>query len=224
MKITAIKQARFIALFDVDELIPSGLISMSRIAPAIVKRFEFQKNTVPEEGEGDGKSKGFEFFDGIWEGTPVQRLAVFNDGIIIETRVSTTRSREILDASLEWAKVEFGIHAASDIMRRLRYLSVLSFQSNAPILSFGSALSNMAAHMSTAMASITGSERIYSGTRIDINFDRSTDKEPIAGLTIQTLALEPFESRRYYSQAPLPTDEHVALLENFESDVLASSR
>ena len=223
MKIMAIKQARFIALFDVDELIPSGLVSMSRIAPMISKRFEFQKYSAPREEEREGKSKGFEFFDGIWDdGTPVQRLAIFNDGIIIETRISTSRSKEILIASLEWAEGEFGVHASSDIMRRLRYLSVLSFQSEAPILGFGSALSNIADRMSTAMASITGQERRYSGTRIDIDFDRSSGKEPIASLTIQTLALEPSESHRYYSQAPLPTDEHISLLEKFEADVLGS--
>jgi hypothetical protein len=218
MKIMAIKQARFISLFDVDELVPSGLISMSRLVPIIASRFEFQKNAPPEEGEG--KSKGFEFFDGVWNGTPIPRLAIFNDGIIIETRISTSKSREVLEQALHWASTELGIRVTSDIMRRLRYLSVLSFQSEAPVLGF-SPLENAIRSVSASLSSITGRQRAYGGTRIDIDIDRSSDKEPIAPFTIQTLALEPFESHRYFSQAPLPTEEHIALLERFEADVLA---
>jgi hypothetical protein len=222
MKVTAIKQARLIALFDIDELMPIGLISMAKIVPAIAQRFEFQRFTTPEGGEDKDSSKGFEFFEGMWNETPVQRLAIFNDGIIVDTRVSTSRSREILIESMDWAKDQFGLKTGKDILRRLRYLSTLTFQSKAPILAPCTALSNAANRMTAAMGSITGLDRGYAGTRIDINFDRTTDKEPIAGLTIQTLALEPFQANRFFSQAPLPTDEHIALLEKFELDVLGT--
>jgi len=220
MKVTAIKQARFVALFDIDELIPSGLISMSTVVPAIANRFGFQTTKTPRNDDKPDESKGFEFFDGIWDGTPVQRLAIFNDGIILETRVSTSKSREILVESMKWAEGELGIQATSDFLRRPRFVSVLAFQSDAQIFGHSLAINNAAQAMSEAMASVTGKERKYSGIRIDIDFDRSGDKEPVSSFTIQTLALEPFEFSRYYSQAPLPTEQHIALLEKYESDVL----
>jgi hypothetical protein len=222
MKVLTIKQARFIALFDVDELMPLGLTPMSKIVPTIASRFEFQGFTTPNNGQDKDSSKGFEFSDGIWDGTPVPRLAIFNDGIIVETRISTSRSREIFTESMDWAKRELGLKVGEDILRRLRFLSILTLQSKAPLLNPSVAISNAADRMAAAMEAITGREREYSGIRIDIDFDRSADKESIAGLTIQTLALEPFQSNRYFSQAPLPTDEHIALLEQYETDVLAA--
>jgi len=43
-------------------------------------------------------------------------------------------------------------------------------------------------------------------------------KEPIAGFTIQRRVDTPFGENKYFSEAPLPTEIHLDLLQQFESD------
>jgi hypothetical protein len=74
--------------------------------------------------------------------------------------------------------------------------------------------------MADLLTSITGQSRKYAGTRIDLDFDHTSDRDTIATFSIQRLPGEPFEANKYFSQAPLPTEAHIALIEQFESDVL----
>jgi hypothetical protein len=85
-------------------------------------------------------------------------------------------------------------------------------------------LNNAANALTDLMASITGRPRSYEGVRIDLDFDHSSDRDAIAPFTIQRLGIEAFDSNRYYSQAPLPTESHIALIERFEADVLAAQK
>jgi hypothetical protein len=48
-------------------------------------------------------------------------------------------------------------------------------------------------------------------------------KVPIAPLTIQRRITSPFEQNKFYTEAPLPTDTHIALIEQLEADILASN-
>jgi hypothetical protein len=219
MRITAIKLARVIALFDTDELTPRGEISLAKFIAAASKKFEFQK--FPTAGEQVEEKNGLVFLDGTWNDTPVMKLTIFNDGIILETNTSTSRSIQILKESLDWAKQELGLHVEEEMLRRIRYISQLSFFSEAPILTHSQPTNNAAKTMAELLASITGQRRKYEGIRIDLDFDHSANRDTIAPFTIQRLGVESFESNRYFSQAPLPTEAHIALLEQFEADVLA---
>jgi hypothetical protein len=219
MRITAIKLARVIALFDSDELTPYGGVSTTKVAAEIAKKFEFQK--YPRPGEEFDNKKGIEFLDGIWESTPVTKLTIYNDGIIIDTRHSTSRSLQILAESLHWAKMELGLHFEDDMLRRTRYLSSFSFFSEVPILKHSQAINNASKTMAELMESITGQSREYEGTEIDLDFDHSSNRDALAPFTIQRLGVEPFKSNRYYTQAPVPTEALIALVEQFEADVLA---
>jgi hypothetical protein len=222
MKVAAIKLARVIALFDTDELTPAGGISSTRAALEIGKKFDFQ--ILPKAGDPADEKTGLAFHDGIWDGTPVLKLAIFNDGIILETNSSTSRSLQILKDSLSWAKQELGLHFEDEMLRRIRYLNTLSFATEAPILTHSQPLNNAANALTDLMASITGRPRSYEGVRIDLDFDHSSDRDAIAPFTIQRLGIEAFDSNRYYSQAPLPTESHIALIERFEADVLAAQK
>jgi hypothetical protein len=83
-------------------------------------------------------------------------------------------------------------------------------------------MNNAAMAMAELTKSITGQTRKYEGSRIDLDFDHSANRDTVAPFTIQRLGVESFESNRYYTQAPLPTEAHIALVEQFEADVLAT--
>jgi hypothetical protein len=219
MKITAIKLARVIALFDTNELTPGGEISLSKFITEATNKFGFQK--FPTAKEPAEENNGLVFLNGAWNDTPVLNLTIFNDGIILETNTSTARSIQILRESLHWAKQELRLHFEEEMLRRIRYLSSFGFYSEAPILKHSQPMNNAAKTMSEFMKSILGQNWDYDGSRIDLDFDHSINRAAIAPFTIQRLGVESFDSNRYFSQAPLPTDAHIALVEQFEADVLA---
>jgi hypothetical protein len=55
-----------------------------------------------------------------------------------------------------------------------------------------------------------------------MNSEQIPRKPLHAPFTIQRRAETAFAENKYFSEAPLPTNEHVALLETFEADVIAS--
>jgi hypothetical protein len=57
-------------------------------------------------------------------------------------------------------------------------------------------------------------------TRLDVDFARHEGQIPIAAFTIQRRGQTPFEENKYFSEAPLPTDIHINLLEQFEADTV----
>ncbi|MDR3487189.1 MAG: hypothetical protein P4M05_20065 [Bradyrhizobium sp.] len=220
MKVTAIKLARTIVFFDTSELRPTGIIALHQIGAEISKKFGFQKHPAP--GDEIDDEKGFVFEAGAWDGTVVDKLTIYNDGIILDTQISTDCSLRILRESLLWANQSLGLHFDEEMLLRTRYLSTFAFQSDVPILNQSRAIVNAARTMTDLMTSITGTSRPYEGIRIDLNFDSRSHKEPIGPFTIQRLGTTPFDAFRYFTQAPLPTDAHIALIQQFEADVHSS--
>ncbi|MDR3738808.1 MAG: hypothetical protein P4L40_07290 [Terracidiphilus sp.] len=220
MKVTAIKLARAIVFFDTGELRPTGIIALHQIGAEIAKKFGFHKLPAAEDAIDD--QKGFVFETGLWNGTVVDKLTIYNDGIILDTQISTDCSLNILRESLIWANQSLGLHFDEEMLRRTRFLSTFAFHSDAPILNQSRAIVNAARTMTELMESITGTTRPYEGIRIDLSFDSRSHKEPIAPFTIQRLGTTPFDAARYFTQAPLPTDTHIEVIRRFESDVLTS--
>jgi hypothetical protein len=220
MKISAITGARIIALFELNDLYPYGAVSLARITPQIIAKLGF--SVFPTSIESFDESKGVTFQDGMWDGLPIEKLTIYNDGIVLDANQDTATSLKILKEALRWAADEFGLSVSERMFNRIRFVSSFAFYSDVPLLLSSSPLANMAQRMSEELMPILGKQRHYEPVRIDIEFDRSEDKANTTGLTIQRRANSPFEENKYYTQAPLPTDVHIALIERFEADVLAS--
>jgi len=220
MKTASIKLARAVVLFDVDELVPYGHLSPSVFLQKIAERFAFQK--MPSLKGEQPQDSGISFSTGVWNETPVDKLTIFKDGILMDTRVSTARSLEVIREALEWAHSEMSIVIGDDIFTQIRYLSTLTFISDAPMLTFSKPLLNVNKTLSKMLHEHLGVEREVRGVRMDFSFDREAFKDPIAPFTVQQLEGHSFDSNRYFSQAPLSTEAHLELLNQFENDILHS--
>jgi hypothetical protein len=58
----------------------------------------------------------------------------------------------------------------------------------------------------------------YELTNFTIDFDQLARKHPLGRFSIQRRDNTPFSENKYYSDAPLPTELHIKLLEQFEAD------
>lgn len=220
MQVKAILVARLLGFVELATLNPEGRIFFPNIISGIVERFNFQKYpTTPEQFD---EVKGIEFHDGQWDGINVQKLVMYNNGFLVETQSSTDDSERIMLASLEWAKTELGITFDPKMIYRRRYLSDLVFSTDAPIIDGFSPISNLVTNLSDMTEAVLDERLHYAGLRLDVDFERFQRQAPIAPFTIQRRNDYAFSDNTYYSEAPLPTELHVQLLEEYEKDILAA--
>lgn len=218
MEVTSIPIARFVAIFELTELDPQGKINYPDLFSALVARYKFHK--FPQKTEEFDLHKGAVFEAGKWDRGSVEKVVIFGNGFIVETRSSTDESEAFLHDVLTWAKEQFGIRYSPETMTRKGYVNQIVFRSDVPILSqLSDPLSFLAKRVSQAVG-VREKQRIdYELTQFWIHYDQTTRKAPLAAFTIQRRVDVPFSDNKYFSEAPLPTKEHIALLEALENDV-----
>jgi hypothetical protein len=219
MKVAAINLSRVLAFVELSDLNPRGAVSMTRITPTLVDKASFR--LFPTTLEQFDETKGITFEDGIWDGIPVEKMTVYNNGIMMDTRSGTDVSLRLIREILAWSVNEFGLVLPENALQRIRFLNQFTFYSDALAKLGWSPIRGLADSLSEHLAEITGKSREYQVVRIDIDFDRLEQQVPIAPLTIQRRGLASFEDNKFYTEAPLPTDAHIALIGEFESSLLA---
>jgi hypothetical protein len=125
---------------------------------------------------------------------------------------------------LVWGAEKFGLNYKSGMIKRFAYVSNLTFYSDAPILNISSALSNLAAKTSALITEIWQEPVSYEPLSVAVGHDPLSRKNPIATFTIQRRAETKFSENKYFSESPLPTDEHLKLLVEYEKDLLGSKK
>ncbi len=189
--------------------------------PALVKRCSFQK--FPREyGELD-EQKGVEFLEGKWGEITVERFIVYQNGILVDTRSSTADSEKVLEEALLWAASEFGLAYRPGMIKRKGYVSNLTFYSEIPLLSgLNDAISKLSARIGDATSQVVGHPLSFETVGITINHEwPQVAGRPIAAFTINRRIETPFSENKYFSEAPLPTDLHLTLLQDLENDLSA---
>jgi hypothetical protein len=221
MQLKAILLARAIALFDINELNPGGKVFFPNVVGELVERFQFQ--TFPKTPEQFDETKGVEFLDGHWDGINVTKMTIYFNGILLETQSSTDDSKRIIDEALRWATERFGLRYEPDMITHWKFLNAFSFTTDAPILEAHTAVTKLANGISRAMGDVI-EDLSYRPIRLDIDVDRFNKQMSIAYFTIQRKVDASFLANRYLTEAPLETDIHVKLIEDFEANVLAASK
>jgi hypothetical protein len=207
----------FVETFDLN---PQGTVFFPDLVAKLVEKCRFQK--YPQTIEDFDEQKGVEFLAGVWDRVNVEKLTIYNNGILLDTRVSTAISEGILAEALNWAK-QFGLTYRPDMIKRWGYLSSLTFYSDVPLLGPEAAITTLTRRVSEKLAQrVTDANLNYKPIRLDFDFDRSQINFPLAAFTIQRRGVAPFSENKYFSEAPLRSEDHLALLEEFERNVSAS--
>jgi hypothetical protein len=187
----------------------------------LVKRCNFQK--FPREYGDLDEQKGVEFLEGKWGGITIERLAIYRNGIMLDTRSSTADSEKILGEALVWTAKEFGITYRPGMFKRKGYVSNLTFYSGVPLLSgLNRALTKLANRVGEATSQIVGENFSYEPIGISVQYDLIPMRQPVAPFTIQRRIETPFSENKYFSEAPLPTELHLTLLQEFENDLVGT--
>jgi hypothetical protein len=216
MKLSSVILARTLAYVEAFDLVATGQAYFPEIVAELVKRYGFLK--FPKTIEEFDQNKGVEFGGGRAGNRVIERFAIFDTLLLLETRSNTTDSKQILEEMLSWATSKFSLDYQPDMVKHFAYVSGLSFYSEKAILQ-NRALDGLAQATSRAVSEIWNEPIVYSGLSLALGHDPLSRKYAMANFVIARRAEAKFEENKYYSEAPLPTDVHIKLLEEFESEL-----
>ncbi len=211
--------SRVLAFVDTADLSPTAGINAPEFVREIAKQFQFQK--YPQTLEELDPLKGMTFLTGRIGKRTISKFVIWSNVLVIETRSNTTEAKALLEEIILWSAAKFNLTYAPEMITRYAYISDLSFYSEAPILSVSPLWENIARKTSAALTEIWKEPIHYEPFEFKIGHDPLVRKWEIAPFQITRRVEHKFTENKYFSEAPLTTDMHVALLEEYEAGILA---
>jgi hypothetical protein len=210
MKIQTIdSQAWWIAL--ADEIRPTEGWDSAAFFSEIKRTFEFP------EGQKAGQGGGVEFNEGVLRRdtrlTSIPQIALYNDGINVSVRGTTSQSEEILQMILELGR-SLGIREPTT--RPLHYyVSTI-------VVDFDKSLDALIPKSFLKKISDAGIWENSHFLSIAFNSDKTERRGPLTAVNPTSFSIgrrieAPYEMNRYFSQASTTTEKHTELLEGLEA-------
>ena len=219
MELLSVLMARALAWVEPTELNPRDAVFYPDLARALIARYNFQK--FPQKLEDFDETKGVTFATGRLGDSVIEQLVIYTYGIVLDTRSSTQESKRLLEEALQWGSDELGLAYKPSMIRRWQYLSHVTFRSDVPLEGVHTAFQKLANSMTKQVLELTGEDLKYELSAFFVDYDQLARKHPLGRFSIQRRDNTPFSENKYFSDAPLPTDMHIKLLEEFERDILA---
>ena len=215
MELIAITQARIAAMIQLHEWDPFGKALTLEALGTLGKRYSFAK--VPTKLEDVDFQRGVELQEGRHREIRVDRIVIFLNAIVVDTRSSTEDSQVILNDLLELSRGTFGSGLKP---ARQTFASQLVFRSEMQLAKMNPILSRMAGVLSERTSSDLRHPFTVEPTAILLHVDTAQARTTPATFSIERRNEIPFAEKTYFSSAPLRTVEHVKLVEEFEAALL----
>jgi hypothetical protein len=220
VKLAAINLARTLAFIETVDLDPKGKLFFPDFVKAMADRYKFQ--TLPKFEER--QEKGLIFEEGKISNKVIGKLQIFNALIVLETRSNTSDSKQLIEEMLLWGAAKFDFNYSPGAIKRFGYVSDVSFYSEVQLLGAGSRpLLELAAKTGAAVSEIWQESIPYYPSNLAVGHDPTTRKMGLAPFSITYRVDARWSENKYFSEAPLPTDLHLKLLEDFERGMIAAA-
>jgi hypothetical protein len=218
MKLISVDSARTTWLFPLSELNPNGR-SLTQAFIDLKERYNFKK--APAHSlDFDPEAKGLVFNQGDFVNrdgiSVIVKLTIFTDGVVSDSWSSTRDSEELLEDTMKWLKTEHGLSLPPDRKVRRLYLSQLTVSAEKGQIAGKPELKALGELLSSKLAETGRPNKGFTVGGFSLwseDWDQSGSPAPYR-FEIKAGSL-PGENR-YYASAPLPTDVHLALLEEQE--------
>jgi len=215
MELLAIRLARFVLYISTEEINPRGRVFIPDVPDALVERYKFVKR--PMTLDDYDETKGITFEGGRWNDISIDRLVMYRNGFMLDTRSSTNDSEKILNDVLKWGSDTFGFVINIPTKPRKLYASEVLFHSDISIDLINSEIYALAARATERVHEWLGQKTPYQTFGISFSTDSFIEKFAPPPFRIERLLDAPFTDNKYFSTAPLPTNEHLQFLTDFES-------
>ena len=220
MQLLNVIRARSIWLADTFDLNPRGKYIGPSIIELLKDNYHFLK--YPASPNDLDQNNALVFSQGSFQ---IKKdlviavdLSIYQDGVVADTRSSTKETDTFIENTLSLAVKAFGLEYRSEMIRQKLYVSELTVRPKNPLSGLNSGLLAFA----NKITSLLGEQgtTIYEPASISFWPDPSVTTQQV-NFQFERKTNIPFSENRYYSRAPLHTDDHLKLLEEFE-DLLVS--
>lgn len=187
---------------------------MPDLVAAIRARYRFfESPSKVEDLKQEGPAR---FLLGVHQNVIISKLEVYPHGVSIETEGSTEEADLVLDDFFEWASSKFKIDFSETQPVARLYSSAIEF-TDVNIAKLSEGMSALAAGLSTYLAEY-GVQASYVFHSSGLAADPITAVPIVPNrFTIERRVNMPMSENVFFSEAPLSTDQHVALLERLSS-------
>lgn len=221
MKIINYEGGRVTWLFPIEEFGKLGGVIIHSLVAAIVARYNFQTSPpslLPEQvnvgmkfGLGQFKFKG--------ELVHIGEFGIYSDGIAAGA-AKTDRAEAFLEDMVAWLQREFDFRNITTPIKKISS-SNLVFEFDFPIEKVLNPKQQLSSIVSKALGEMHGINRVAVLTRLDFQLDRPIEERtnnPIR-FTLELRNGAAPGQNRYFSSAPISTDEHEAALIEIEASL-----
>jgi hypothetical protein len=218
MELLNVAKARSIWLFDLNDLNPRGKHLIPELLDWLREAYAFLKFPASFEDQ-EADTKALAFLHGNFqlrdEYFIEADLRIYNDGLVADTRSSTDDTDLFLKDVVESATKEFSLNYQPSLIRKRLYASELNVRCDHALNNLNPKLEKLGRKLSS-LAKTNLPAPIFELSSI------AFWTEPIQGAAGPSFRLErklntSLSENRYYSSAPLKTDEHLQLLQDIES-------
>lgn len=216
MNLIAFDEGRVLQLFVGEEIRPYSGVSLPVFFSRLIDHYVFLERPP---NFGDAIKAGAKFLNGhlTFESRDIaiKELAIYNDGIVVACH-KTSDGEVVLADLMEWASKEFHMRPPITLKPRT-YSSALIVEFSDSLDPLLNKFDKIAQRISSAL------NRAY-GWDYDTHVARlgfKTDPTKLAPFTNTEFYLErridvPYSTNRFYSGAPLTTEQHLMYLGEFE--------
>jgi hypothetical protein len=186
----------------------------------MVERYGFEKFPKTSE-EYQQPSTGAVFSLGKVGNIVIENYTVYPRGVVIDTRSSTDDSERVLKDVTEWLCGLSGIDPSADRISRRFYLSQVNFRSQKSLDALNPNLRLLADRLTEIVSGYAKQRLDFQTTGISFQFDVTQGVAYSLPMKIERLEGAQFSENKYFSAAPLKTDQHIHLLEEFETILIS---
>lgn len=215
MRLLRVGRCRSIWLGRVADLDPRGKIIRQIFIPAAIERYKFMKSPellrTADSRPGDFYEEGI-FTNARGENIGVS-LIIYNDGLVADATGNTQEADEFMDDFVVWASVSFHLAPHQEILKAKRYTSVVYVEMEKSLDMLNPKLAQCCNLLSSKLG--PNNKAAFETTGISLGVDEGLNDRPNP-FRLEREEGTSFSENRYFSVAPLQTQDHLDLLEEFE--------
>jgi hypothetical protein len=214
MELVDIESSKIFHLEKVSR--PAGQLFLPDAAARLVAKYEFR--SFPTLEQLVEPQTYFGFGVGKFNDTQIQDFRIYGDGFTVEARSDSAILDKFVDDFIGWYTAEFGFRTWPSPKPERHHESTLVVRSDKDLNALLSNLNAVAAEMNRLISKENYSPRAFSvsGFVLDAdNFQKGSSRKE-GKFVIDRKLGHPYEDGLYFSQCPLPTKDHLALLDFVE--------
>jgi hypothetical protein len=216
MQLLSVDLARAIWLGPMTDFNPMGVSLYNILFPFLLKTYKFKTYPMPKPNEPLDPSKGLTFhggeFDAGAENPLLVDFTIYNDGVIADTRASTDKSEAFFADLFRRFSEIFKMPDYDLIIKKRVYVSRLFVTTDKHLRLLNPRLTELSDYLSSTVEDGTISFQVRG---ISIWPEPAPRINPLQ-FTLEPAAGVPFSQNRYFSAAPLRTEQHLELLQKLE--------